>query len=72
MRIKTKYGDVNIVETKDGAVEVRFDTMDNVLVQMNSTNSVTFHLLTPMTNVVKTKVNLKEYIKKEERIKGVE
>lgn len=60
MKLKTKYGDINIIETDDGAVEVRLDTMDNVLVEMNSTNSITFHVLTPMTNIVKTKKNLKE------------
>lgn len=60
MKLKTKYGDINIIETEEGAVEVRFDTMDNVLVEMNSSNSVTFHILTPMTNIVKTKKNFKE------------
>ncbi len=60
MKLKTKYGDINIIETDDGAVEVRFDTMDNVLVEMNSTNNITFHVLTPMTNIIKTKKNFKE------------
>lgn len=59
MKLKTKYGDVSISEDENGAVKVRFDTMDNILIETNSTNSVTFHVLTPRTNVVKTKVNLR-------------
>lgn len=54
MRVKCKYATVNITEDDKGAINVRVDTMDNVMVQMESTNALTFHILRPSGNVIKT------------------
>lgn len=59
-RIKTKYGAINIIEDDNGAIEVRYDTQDNVLIETKSTNSIVFHILKPRTNRVETIKNISD------------
>lgn len=51
-KIKTKYGVINIIEDDNGAVEVRYDTQDNILIEAIRTNSIVFHIVKPRTNKV--------------------
>lgn len=51
-KIKTKYGVINIIEDDNGAVEVRYDTQDNILIEVIRTNSIVFHIVKPRTNKV--------------------
>lgn len=53
-KIKTKYGIIDIIEDCNGAVEVRYNTQDNVLIETKSTNSIVFHIVKPRTNKVLT------------------
>lgn len=51
-KIKTKYGIIDIIEDDNGAIEVRYNTQDNVLIETKSTNSIVFHIVKPRTNKV--------------------
>lgn len=64
MKIKTKYGEINVSEDELGAVTVRFDTMDDVMVEMKGSNGLKFHIIKPRTNQIKTKLDLN-------KVKGV-
>lgn len=50
MILKTKYGEIKIVEDIDGKIVVHYDIDCDVMVQVNSTNTVTFHTVQPGTN----------------------
>ena len=50
MTLKTKYGEIKIVEDTDGKIVVHYDTDCDVMVQVNSTNTVTFHTVQPRIN----------------------
>lgn len=59
-KIKTKYGVINITEDDNGAIEIRYDTQDNVLIEAVRTNSIVFHVLKPRSNKVKTIKDISE------------
>lgn len=50
MTLKTKYGEIEIVEDTNGKIVVYYDTGCDVMVQVNSTNTVTFHTIQPRIN----------------------
>lgn len=58
MIIKTKYGEINVSEDELGAITVRFDTMDDVMVELIGSNSLKFHIIKPRTNQIRTKLDL--------------
>lgn len=59
-KIKTKYGIIDIIEDDNGAIEVRYSTQDNVLIETKSTNSIVFHIVKPRTNKVLTIKDISE------------
>lgn len=62
MKFKVKYGEINIKEDKNGAVTITFNTDEDVIIEMKSSNSLKFHVVEPRTNKIKTKINLKEEV----------
>ena len=50
MTLKTKYGEIKIVEETNGKIVVHYDTDCDVMVQVNSTDTVAFHTIQPRIN----------------------
>lgn len=55
MNIKTKFGEIRIVENKDNSITVTYNTEKNVLVDMRSSNQIKFITVEPYTNKILTK-----------------
>lgn len=51
-KIKTKYGIIKVTENDNGAIEITYDTQDNILIEAKRSNSIVFHIVKPRTNKV--------------------
>lgn len=60
MNIKTKYGEIKVIEDENGEIKIYYNTDYDILIQCNATNSITFHTIQPRTNKILTKKNLRE------------
>lgn len=59
-KIKTKYGIIKVAENDNGAIEITYDTQDNILIEAKRSNSIIFHILKPRTNRVETIKDISE------------
>lgn len=59
-KIKTKYGIISITEDENGAIEICYGTMENVLIEPKKANSIVFHTLKPRSNKVLTIKDISE------------
>lgn len=60
MRVKTKYGELVITEDDYGAISIVYNSDYEILIESKSTNSLKFHVVTPRSNEILTKLNLKQ------------
>lgn len=59
-KYNTKFGNVVISEGELGSIKVTYTTDDKVILEVNSSNSITFHSVEPRTNIIKTMLNNKK------------
>lgn len=60
MKVKTKYGELNITEDDYGAVSIVYNSDYEILIESRSTNSLKFHVVKPRSNKILTKSNLEQ------------
>ena len=60
MKVKTKYGELNITEDDYGAVSIVYNSDYEILIESRSTNSLKLHVVKPRSNRILTKSNLEQ------------